>query len=633
MRTYLLVLLFLVSHIVTAQKGDYAFHSISDSLQVNANSVVRNQQVDITILSQRKMNVKRVRIVTIINELGQNAVNAEEHYNKATSLKNIEAIILDANGKEIKKIKQKDFKDVTTAGGSTLFSDSRYIYLDYTAIAFPFTVIYTSEIETSTTAFIPQWFPIDNYNCSVEKSTVNVTYPAELGFRKMELNFENYPIEKTKDVAGQISYEMTNMSALKKEYHSPSVLSIFPRVMMSLSKFHLEGVDGQATTWEEFGKWYSEKVLEGTTELPAETVAAIKKLVGAEKSTIEKAKIVYDYVQQKSRYVSIQVGIGGWKPMLAKDVDRLGYGDCKALSNYTRALLKEVGVESYNTLLYGDSDKRSFEKDFVSMQGNHMILAIPDNNRYIWLECTSQDDPFGYQGTFTDDRDVLVVKPSGGVIVRTQNYIDKDNIQISKSNFELSNTGRITGKTEIESRGSQYARKVVLEKATPVQIEKFYKDYWSNIPNLTLVSTKFINDKEEIKTIENVAVSSEGYGKYSANSLIFNVNAFNMYQQNARRVRGRKTPFEIERGFLDQDETTIKIPSDFKIDFLPPTVELKSKFGNYKSEITKVDDTTLLYKRSLILNRGLYPKEEFDEYRKFIDDIGRNDNAKIILTK
>jgi heterodisulfide reductase subunit A-like polyferredoxin len=31
---------------------------------------------------------------------------------------------------------------------------------------------------------------------------------------------------------------------------------------------------------------------------------------------------------KKSRYVSIQVGIG-WKPMDASDVDRLGYGDCK----------------------------------------------------------------------------------------------------------------------------------------------------------------------------------------------------------------------------------------------------------------------------------------------------------------
>jgi hypothetical protein len=59
------------------------------------------------------------------------------------------------------------------------------------------------------------------------------------------------------------------------------------------------------------------------------------------KEPIMKAKLIYDYVQQKSRYVSIQVGIGGWKPMDASDVDRLGYGDCKGLTNYTKALWRQ----------------------------------------------------------------------------------------------------------------------------------------------------------------------------------------------------------------------------------------------------------------------------------------------------
>lgn len=633
MKTYISIFLIFLSHVVSAQKDGYAFMSIADSLQTNANSVVRNQKIDITILSHRKMNIKTLRAVTILNELGVNSINAEEHYNKATTLRNIEAVVFDANGKEIKKIKQKDFKDVSAAGGGTLFSDSRYIYLDYTPIAYPFTVVYNSEVETSTTAFIPQWFPIDNYMCSVESSSVNITYPANLGFRKMEFNFQKFPIQTTKDISGQLSYVVTNMAALKSESYSPSVLAIFPRVMMSLTKFHLEGVDGEASTWAEFGKWYSEKVLEGTTELPIEAITAIKKLVGDEKDPIEKAKIVYNFVQQKSRYVSIQVGIGGWKPMLAKDVDRLGYGDCKALSNYTRALLKEVGVDSYNTLLYGNSDKRNFEKDFVSLQGNHMILAIPNNNRYIWLECTSQDDPFGYQGTFTDDREVLVVKPTGGEIVRTQNYEDKDNTQISKNAYAISNKGTITGNSEIVSRGSQYARKVRLDKYIPIEIEKFYKNYWSNIPNLNLLSTKFENDKNDIKSVEKLSISGEGYAKFSGNTLIFPVNAFNVHQENIRRVRGRKTPFEVDRGFVDLDETVITLPADYKIEFLPPTIEINSKFGNYKAEIDRTNDHNLVYKRSLTVNRGLYSKDEFDDYRKFLEDVSRNDNAKIILKK
>ena len=71
--------------------------------------------------------------------------------------------------------------------------------------------------------------------------------------------------------------------------------------------------------------------------------------------------------------------------MLAKDVDRLGYGDCKALSNYTRVLLDKVGVKSFYTVIYGDSNRKDVDKDFVSYQGNHAILTIPHNDKNYFL--------------------------------------------------------------------------------------------------------------------------------------------------------------------------------------------------------------------------------------------------------
>ncbi|MEN2402372.1 DUF3857 domain-containing protein [Flavobacterium sp. MC2016-06] len=624
---------FLSIFISSAQKGTYTIISIADSLKENANAVVRLNQIDIVIASQRSMNVKTQRVVTVLNEKGLGDVDAYEHYDKTTVIKNIEAIVYDAFGNEIKKIKRKDFRDQSAVSGSTLFSDSRVVYLDYTPISYPFTIVYNNEIETSNTAFIPQWYPLRAYNLGVEKSVLNVTFPNNLGFKKKEFQFSNFNIKKTVDTGTNLSYVATNILAQKQEDYSPSYVDLFPKVMMGLESFHLEGVDGTATTWEAFGKWYGEKILTGTTVLPEETVAKIKALVGDEKDPIKKAKIIYDYMQKKSRYVNIAVGIGGWKPMFAADVDRLGYGDCKALSNYTKALLQAVDVPSYNTILYGDRYKSNIQSDFVSMQGNHMILAIPNGKSYTWLECTSQDDPFGYQGTFTDDRDVLVVKPEGGEIVRTQIYNDKANAQNDKGIYTIDENGNFSGSILITSEGSQYSKKFGIEHLQPTEKETHYKEYWDNINNLKLGKITFTNDKENVRFTENIQISAVNYGAISANKMIFVLDAFNQYTGSVKRIRNRKNPFQIQRGYLDTDEIEINLPAGFSVEFLPSNFELKGKFGEYKTEIIKKENNKLTYKRSMLLNNGKYSSKEYDEYRLFMEQVSKNDNAKIILTK
>jgi transglutaminase-like putative cysteine protease len=616
-----------------AQKSNYSTLTISDSLKENANAIVRLNQIDIVIASQRSMNIKTKRVVTVLNEKGFDAVDAYENYDKSSPVKNILATVYDAFGKEIKKIKRGDFRDVSAVSGSTLFSESRYIYLDYTPIQYPFTVVFESETETSNTAFIPQWMPLNDYAVSIEKSILNVSYPSSLGFKYKEFNFSNFNVKKTVDTSNQLSFLATKMLAQKEETASPSISILFPRVMMGLELFHLEGVDGTAKTWAEFGKWYSGDILQGTTNLPEETKVKMKALVGAETDPIKKAQIIYKYVQEKSRYVNISIGIGGWKPMQASDVDRLGYGDCKALSNYTKALLSAVDVPSYNVVLYGNPRKRDIETDFVSMQGNHMILAIPNKDKYVFLECTSQVDPFGYQGTFTDDRNVLVVKPEGGEIVRTKIYEDTGNTQVSKGTYSIDENGDLFGKIGIVSEGSQYNQKFHNDKLSPTEMEAFYKDYWNTINNLRIKKITFKNDSDKISFTENAEISAVNYGNVSANKMMFAVNAFNPLTQSVKRIRNRKNPLEIQRGSIDIDEIEIALPVNFSIEFLPENVEINGKFGEYKTEIVKKDNATIIYKRKFFLKKGLYTNKEYDEFRLFMEQISRNDNAKIILTK
>ncbi|MDI1318138.1 DUF3857 domain-containing transglutaminase family protein [Flavobacterium sp.] len=635
MRISLFPLLFLlISVSVFGQKSEYSISNISDSLKQNANAVVRLSQLDVTIASQKAMTYKSVQVISVLNELGLINLDLSENYDKNRKITSIEATVYDAFGKFLKTFKRKDFKDTSVADGVSIFNDNRALYLDYTPITYPFTLVFETTLETSNTAFIPPWSPMDGYNVSTETSLLTINFKAELNLKNKEVNFSaKYPIYKT-ETASSISYSAKNLVAKKREELSPGFTDVFPMVYFALENFRLENVDGTATNWQEFGKWYYNALLADTEEIPEDTKNKIKQLVGNEKNPLEIARIIYKYVQEKTRYVSVQVGIGGWKPMLAKDVDKLGYGDCKALTNYTRSLLKVVGVPSYYTVVYaGTNETKDLQADFASIQGNHVILTLPVEDQLIWLECTSQIQPFGFQGDFTDDRNVLLIKPEGGEIVKTKTFTEKDNLQIIKGAYQITENGDLIGSLKISSKGLQYDNEFKKERMSREDQIKYYKEQFSNINNLTIKKINFNNDSKTIDFTETLELQAEGYAQNSGGKLMFALNAFDQNSYVPKKYRTREFPFQRERGYTNEDEIEITIPEGFVVEAKPNGLEQDTEFGYYKIEFTTLSPTKILCKRKLVLKKGIYDKSKYENFRKFLETIAKTDNSKVVLAK
>lgn len=627
--------LFFISATIFGQKFEYSTSTIPDSLKLNANAVVRLSQLNINISSQKSMTLKSTRVITVLNELGLVSLDLVESYDKNRSINKIEATAYDAFGKELKKYKRKDFKDHSVADGVSIFNDNRMLYLDYTPITYPFTMVFETEVETSNTAFIPSWRPVDDYLVSVENTSLSIVYKPELQLRKKEVNFSNiFQINKT-ETSNSITYTAKNLIAKKREDLSPDFREIFPIVYFALNNFQLENVEGKAVDWAEFGKWYYSSLLADTEEIPEATQLKLKELIGNQKNPIEIAKIVYKYVQEKTRYVSVQIGIGGWKPMLAKDVDKLGYGDCKALTNYTRSLLKSVGVDSYYTVVYaGHNATRDLQNDFASIQGNHAILTLPTENKgLIWLECTSQIQPFGFQGDFTDDRNVLLVKPDGGEIVKTKVFTEKENLQSTTGSYQINENGSLIGKIKIVSDGLRYNDEFGKERMSREDQIKNYKAEMSNINNLSIKKINFHNDPKTIEFTEELELEAEGYAQNSAGKLMFALNAFDQSSYVPKKYKTREFPFQMERGYTNQNEIEITIPDGFIVEAKPNGIEQENEFGYYKIEFTTLGTNKILCKRKLIIKKGFYDKSKYENYRKFRETIAKNDNSKIVITK
>lgn len=627
----LTLFIFLVVKIAFSQKTEFAAQLIPDSLTENSNTVIRENLLEISIEDVDQKIIKHKRVITILNKEGNSNIDLYQHYNNDTKINKLSARIYDAYGNELKKYSKGKFIDVSAVDGGSLYSDAKVKYVDYTPTTYPYTIVFYSETQDSSTGFIPKWYPISGYSISIQKSIYKINNPKDLIIRKKEKNLDNYTIKNLSE-GNTIHYELTNQPAKKYERGSLPFNEIMPSVSTALNSFSLKGVKGSASNWLEFGKWMNTELLSGRTQLKESTINKIRGLVKDAKTDIEKAKIIYKHMQDRTRYISVQVGIGGWEPIPANEVDRLGYGDCKGLTNYTKALLEAVGVTSYYSVVYADT-RRDIDKDFSSIQGNHVILNIPNGSNDVWLECTSQIHPFGFLGDFTDDRNVLVITPEGGIIKRTPAYKNETNLQTVKANIILDETGNISATIKRTSKGIQYNNKFRTEIKSSEEMKKHYKsEVWDYNNNLEVVSFDINNDKKNITFTENVAVKIEHYASINDSEYIFRPNVFNKHTYIPKRYRNRTQPFKVSRGFLDKDEYTITIPKAYKIDLLPEK-EINSKYGTYKISFERVNNNTISYKKYFLLKDGVYPKEEYKNYRKFLKSVSKLENLRIALVK
>ena len=628
----IILLLFLSIQISFAQKIEFSSLLIPDELKENANAVIRDYTTEISLESVDKMIVKEKKAITILNKVGDRHVDLYTHYDNDTKITNLSVKVYNALGQEIKKFKKGKFIDASAVDGGSLYSDSRVKYVNYTPISYPYTVVFESEYKTTSTGFIRKWFPVKDYFVSVEKSKYILNNPKAIPLRKKEVNFNNFEIEKIENPNG-FEYVLKNQRAFRFENSAISYRNILPQLKVAANKFSLKGVYGEATNWAEFGRWMYEKLLKDRDVLPEATKIKIRTLVKGIDDPVEKAKIVYQFMQKKTRYISVQVGIGGWEPISANRVDAVGYGDCKGLTNYTKALLDVAGVKSYYTIVYAD-DKIDIDKDFTSIEGNHVILNIPNKGKDIWLECTSQTTPFGFLGRFTEDRDVLVITPEKGIIKRTPAYKNENNLQTTTASILLDTNGNLKANLKRISKGKQYDDKYHYETFSKENLIKKYKSNdWNYNNDLEIISLNIENNKEKVVFIEDIEFAIKSYASVGQGEYLFRVNVFNRTNYVPKRYRKRKLPLKINAGYKDIDIFKIKIPKGYSLNFIPETKELTTKFGHYKIIFEKVNESTLVYKKEILIKSGNYTVEDYKLYRSFRRTVAKYENLRIAIQK
>ncbi len=626
------VCLLLYAGLLLAAEGDYAVGKIPAALIGNANVVKRMEECRFEVLGLGKSRYYHKYALTILNEKGEEHAGRTLSYNKLREIKSFDGTLYDANGKKIRSLKKNEIRDVSGVQDISLMDDSRIKQHHFYHRQYPYTVEYETIEHYNFNMFFPSWSPYDGEYIAIEQSAVTIVAPPDFTVRYKAFNYAGEPVKSMHKGMQTYRWELREQEAIALEYASPFFTEIAPVVYFAPSKFEVDKYQGDMSTWESLGAFIYE-LNKGRDELPADVKEKVHALIQGTTDPYKQIELLYTFLQQNTRYISVQLGIGGWQTYDAKYVASRKYGDCKALSNYMYSLLKEAGIKSHYTLIRNGRSPISYLDDFPCSYFNHAILSVPLQNDTLWLECTSQDMAAGYIGGSNANRQVLLVDETGGKTALTPRYGLEENLQLRKTIAEVDDKGLLKAVIDTRYRAVQqdYLHGMIHALSNEKQLEYLKKNI--DLPHYDITAFRYVETKDRLPVLdEHIELLANNYASVTGRRLFITPNIITRSSVKLKPSETRKYPIFHQFEYHDIDSTVIAIPEGYTVESRPADASIESAFGTYKSNI-EIRDNKIYYHREMKKFSGRFPATDYDALVKFHDEIFKADRARVVLVK
>lgn len=627
-RSVLLTVAFLTFSGVNAQ-GLYDVSKIPADLMKNASVIIRNEEQVYEVKNPGNAVLNYKTAITILNKNGEDASSMHEFYDKFSSISNLKACLYNDKGIKVKDYRSSDFKDRSAVSDGTLYQDDRVKYLDFMYTDYPYTIEFSYTVDYSGIRSYPTWYPASSWGYAIEKSEYTFRIPETMTFKYLKSKQIKTDSLKLKDKM-QYQWSCKNIPALEYESMSTGLKNVMPWVSVAPNQFEFDNSKANIENWSNLGSWLF-NLSNGMQVLPEAKKNLVQGLVKDAKDPKEKIKILYNYLQSNTRYVGVQLGIGGYKPIAADKVAAVNYGDCKGLSNYMKAMLQEAGIKSELVII--GNDLPSLNKQYASMnQTNHMILCVPLEKDTVWLECTSQLMPAGFIGNSNSNRTVLLITENGGKLVQTPTYHPASNYQKRSTKVNLDEEGTAEISIETQYGNAQYEDNVSMLVIDPTAQRKRIMNSLS-IPNMQIGTLSYTQPDKNLPVLkEQIGLKCSQLLTKGGDKLFMTLNLLNRQETAVTALEDRKTFFSIDYSFNDEDEITYTIPKGYKVEFMPKDVLIESEFGKYTAKVV-AKDNTLIYTRTKTMTSKAYPPEKYNDFVAFHKKIYQADKQKGILAK
>jgi len=579
------------------------------------------------------MHLERKFLIKINSPHGREHAEFYLQYNENEKINKLTVKLIDKNKRLIRVLKKKEIEDNSLISGY-FHTDDRYKEFKAIHNSYPYYIEVSYSQKFAEFFSLPTWYPQMKKNIPAKNSRYTLKVPETYNFKFKHYNFT--PGEKITSERGNnqhYTWEVNDLMPLNLyENYIPPAISLYPHSVFVPNAYIFGGIRGSMDQWKNFGNWNS-KLISDLDMLPPDENDKISALTANCANEHEKVKVLYEYLQNTTRYVGVFVGMGGWKPFSANYVCEKKYGDCKGLVNYMKAMLKAVEIPSYYALIRAGANRPDIDTSFVSNQFNHVVLFVPLKNDTLWLECTSQRIPFGYWGTFTQGKHALVCNGPESFLVKSPSLSHNENFQHRKiiASFEDMDDLNVSVSRNVAGVFGEIVAKNIYGESNR-KIKELSHQYLP-FKNFTVNEISYGNSDSitnEFEEYSNITIGNHVQA-FNNNLIIENIISFkDIKPLKAGGKRINPVYLQYNKEYIDT--VIYKIPEGYKLSYMPEEVFYRNKFGLIDYAVDAFEDE-IVVKCRIMLNNITCPTEDYNNFAALIDKIKLCENHKFLLER
>jgi len=476
----------------------------------------------------------------------------------------------------------------------------------------------------------------------IQHSEFSVSFPSNVKVEYTLVNTEKYNIQfTTTQKKGVTTYTWVAKNIASYDYFSnaPSLSYYAPHVIVRIAEYKRKNGQTESVLPNVKGlyDWYYSLVEDVNTEKSTELKSLVDSIVNGAVTNDEKARRVFNWVQDNVKYVAFEDGMGGFVPREAPIICDRRYGDCKDMASIITEMLTYAGLKAHLTWIGSRDIPYSYNQVPTPLVDNHMISSYErENGEVVFLDATGYYTPFGMPTGFIQGKEALIGKGRGQFDIVKVPVMSPDR-SLRTDTLSLSIDGDLLlGNGVINSRGYDklYFVNRLINEASNKRTDRVKNMLDKGNNKIEFKSAEFFGlDNRDTNLVIKYDFKLPDYLKVSGDQIFVNLNLEKDLRSSNIDIKKRKgIPIDNDYKYREVETTYLQIPDGYTVNYLPPSAEYKNELFGFKISYKQVGNKIILVK-DYTINYLLLKEENFNDFNAMIKELNKAYSEVVVLQK